>query len=343
MSANASPAPHRAADAFRATGRERLEGLDGLRGIAALSVLGYHAVGLLHPEWNLIGRGYLAVDFFFMLSGYVMARTYEQRLAQGFGTRRFMVARYRKLWPFMAVGALLGTPIVAFQLGDPLATLKIAAPNILLIPSFGEGALYPVNIAAWSIAAELFANLLHGLILWRMPSRMLALLCLCLVPLVCWIAASFGGLTVGADTASTHLGFARALLPYCIGIMLWRWWRDRPTLPVNPGLAFAAMPPLVLLVPALLAVPWAYDIAFSLLVCPLLMAGGLAWRGSSATLRWIGLISFPLYAVNLPILLWSKALGLGMLSGLALCLGLAWYLAMQTGAQAAARPLAAHG
>ena len=49
----------------------RLEGLDGLRGVAALCMLYFHTVGVLHPEWHLEARGYLAVDFFFMLSGYV--------------------------------------------------------------------------------------------------------------------------------------------------------------------------------------------------------------------------------------------------------------------------------
>ena len=168
------------------------------------------------------------------------------------------------------------------------------------------------------------------LLLWRMPNRLLALFAVGLVPLACWIGYSFGGLAVGADTATTHLGFIRALLPYCIGVLLWRWWRDQPTFRINPVWALAAMPLLVLAIPAGLTVPWAYDLAFALLVCPLLMAGGLAYTGSNAMLRWIGGISFPIYAINLPLLLWSKALGLGMVTGLALSLALAAWLAMRS-------------
>ena len=328
MSQTAMPAPPVANAVSPATGR--LEGLDGLRGIAALCVLWFHATGLFQADYASAGRGYLAVDFFFMLSGYVMARTYEHRFAAGYGAGSFLVARFRKLWPFMAVGALIGVPIVAIQLSDPLETMKIAAANVFLVPSFGTSELYPVNIAAWSILAELFANLIHGLLLWRMPNRLLALFAVGLVPLACWIGYSFGGLAVGADTATTHLGFIRALLPYCIGVLLWRWWRDQPTFRINPVWALAAMPLLVLAIPVGLTVPWAYDLAFALLVCPLLMAGGLAYTGSNAMLRWIGGISFPIYAINLPLLLWSKALGLGMVTGLALSLALAAWLAMRS-------------
>lgn len=260
-----------------------------------------------------------------------------------YGARSFLVARYRKLWPFMAVGALLGAPIVAIQLSDPLETMKIAVANVFLVPSFGTHELYPVNIAAWSILAELFANLIHGLLLWRMPTRVLALFAACLLPLACWIGYTFGGLAVGADTATTHLGFIRALLPYCIGVILWRWWRDRPTFRIGPVLALPVMPMLVLAIPGGLTVHWTYDLAFALLVCPLLIAGGLAFTGSNAVLRWIGGISFPLYAINLPLLIWSKALGLGMVAGLALTLGLASYMALRSTAQPAARPRLARG
>lgn len=241
----------------------------------------------------------------------------------------------------MVLGAVLGVPIVGLQLDDPVATLKIAAANVFLVPAFGESALYPVNIAAWSILAELFANLVHGLILWRLPTRVVAMLCLAMVPLLVWISATYGGLAVGADTASTHLGFARALLPYCIGIILWRWWRDQPTFHVGPTLAFAAMPALVLLVPAVQAVPWFYDLGFAVLACPLLIAGGLAYKEANPLLHWIGAISFPLYAVNLPILLWAKGLGLGAIGGVAISLALASYLAIRSNSAPAQKPTVA--
>jgi len=312
-----------------------------MRGIAALCVLWFHVAGVLHPEWQIEARGYLAVDFFFMLSGYVMARTYERRFAEGYSARRFLIARYRKLWPFMAVGALIGAPILLQLMDNPVRAMGIAAANVLLIPAFSGGWVYPVNIAAWSILAELAANLIHGAILWRLSSRVLALAALAMVPLLCWMAISFGSLALGAESANFLAGSVRALVPYCLGILLWRLWRDRPGLNIHPAMAFAAMPVLILLVPNLLHLNWSYDVAFSLLACPLLMAGGLAWQGSNGFIRWIGQISFPLYAVNLPILLWAKGLGLGAPIGVAAALGLASYLALRPTGQPAGKVAAA--
>ncbi|MEO6718204.1 MAG: acyltransferase [Novosphingobium sp.] len=328
MSVNELPAPSATKAAQRTAGR--LEGLDGLRGIAALCVLWFHATGVLHPDWGIAGKGYLAVDFFFMLSGYVMARTYEHRFAEGYTARRFMVARYRKLWPFMALGALLGAPVVWLMLEDHVQALKIVAANVLLIPTIGYNSLYPVNNAAWSILVELSANLIHGLILWCLPTRVLATLLLVLTPLLCWIAAAYGSLAVGLETTTIGAGLAKGLMSYGVGIILWRWWQDRPTIRINPALAFAAMPLLILLVPGLHEQAWGYDVGFVLLACPLMLAGGLACRRVNGVIRWLGLISFPLYAVNLPIMVWANGLGFGAPIAVAGALALASYLALRS-------------
>lgn len=343
MSVNALPAPSANTAAQSPAGRPagRLDGLDGLRGIAALCVLWFHATGVLHPDLGITGKGYLAVDFFFMLSGYVMARTYEHRFAQGYTARRFMMARYRKLWPFMALGALLGAPVVWLMLNDHVQALKIVAANVLLIPIIGYNSLYPVNNAAWSILVELAANLIHALILWRLPTRILAALLLALTPALCWLAATYGSLAVGLETSTIGAGLAKGLMSYGIGIVLWRWWRDQPTIRISPALAFAAMPLLILLVPVLQDQAWGHDVAFILLACPLMLAGGLACRHINGVIRWLGLISFPLYAINLPIMIWANGLGLGAPIAVAGALALASYLALRPSGAALAKPAAA--
>lgn len=327
MSVNAQPAPLAASAARRPAGR--LDGLDGLRGIAALCVLWFHATGVVHPDWELSGKGYLAVDFFFMLSGYVMARTYEHRFAAGFGANRFLIARYRKLWPTMALGALLGAPVVWLMLDEHVAALKVIVANVVLVPWIGYNSLYPVNNAAWSILVELSANLLHAAILWRLPTRLLVALLLATIPALCWLASAYGSLAVGLETATIAAGLVKGLISYAIGIVLWRWWRDRPAIRISPALAFAAMPVLILLVPVLQDQPWLFDVTFILLACPLMLAGGLACTRVSPVIRWLGLISFPLYAVNLPLLIWANGLGLGAPIGVAAALALASYLALR--------------
>lgn len=84
----------------------RLAGLDALRGIAALVVVIGHV--FLARDGAEHGRPWIAVDVFFALSGYVTARTYEARLGRDLSAGGFLAARLRRLWPVMAVGALLG-------------------------------------------------------------------------------------------------------------------------------------------------------------------------------------------------------------------------------------------
>jgi peptidoglycan/LPS O-acetylase OafA/YrhL len=108
--------------------KSRLLGLDALRGAAALLVLWMH-LHLSHHVSIYPPRGHLAVDFFFMLSGYVMARTYEGHMRGGVW---FLRKRIRRLWPTVAAGSLFGLALIWRTGGDwPL----VAALNLLLIPA----------------------------------------------------------------------------------------------------------------------------------------------------------------------------------------------------------------
>lgn len=299
----------------------RLPGLDALRGIAALAVLGYHASGHFGggPP-TLFTKGYLAVDFFFMLSGYVMARTYETRMAQGLGAWRFLWARYKRLWPVMAAGAALGAPLLAEELGAIPMLPGIALANLLLLPVFVGGLIFPVNAAAWSILFELGANWLHGALLWRL--RTVALVGLTALSLAMMIAAClhFGSFDIGARPANVLGGVPRAILSYVAGVVLWRWWRDRPPFLLPAALTFLAMPAFLLLTDFADSTSPVVDFAFVLLLCPLLVAGGLCYEGDHPLARWTGLLSFPLYAVHMPMLHWAKELGWDATTGLAAAL-----------------------
>ena len=88
----------------------RLHGIDALRGIAALCVVGLHAHGVFGGYPNWFAKGYLGVDFFLMLSGFMMARVNEPRLAAGLSPLVLMRARYRRMWGTVALGSLIGIP-----------------------------------------------------------------------------------------------------------------------------------------------------------------------------------------------------------------------------------------
>lgn len=307
----------------------RLEGLDALRGIAALCVFQFHAsfiLGGATPEAS--GAGYLAVDFFFMLSGYVMARTYEQRLAKGFGAMRFLGARYRRLWPIMAIGGVITAPMLAMDLGDPATFAAIFVANLLFIPVFFTGTItFPLNSVAWSILAELFANAVHAVVLWRWRTRAVFALAAFCLPALAATAWYHGTLDLGAGVDNVWAGFLRALFAYAIGIVLYRKWRDEPPFRLSPLLAFAAMPALFAWSLWVGESSWLFDVAFVALVCPLLVGAGLAWQHSHWLARWLGLLSFPLYAVHLPMLQWGRGLHVEPVLTMAATIALALYIA----------------
>lgn len=300
----------------------RLTGLDGLRGIAALVVL-------LHHVFVLPGsKGYLAVDFFFMLSGYVMARTYEARMAAPEGGASFMRERVRRLYPVIFFASLLCMPWTIWHAGDNAWWIILL--NLLLIPTPALGQIYMLNPPAWSILLELFANLVHALGLHRLGKAVLAGLVAALLPLLAWFTAL--GQT---DSRSLYellaVGPVRVLVPYGIGVLLYRLWRDVPPFKVPAALTWGAMPAWLVLISMPAASPWLASFLFVVALCPLLIAGGLQHGRGSKVLGLIGELSFPLYAVHAAVLLPMKEYQLGWVPQVAgsLAAGLVFMLALR--------------
>jgi len=279
---------------------KRLNGLDALRGIAAVSVLLHHInidrVSMTSNNANL------AVDFFFMLSGYVMARTYEGRFATGLGAARFMFLRYARLWPVMAFAFLLGIPAALTGMGlTGIAVLSFAF-NMALLPYWAAWSPYPYNVAAWSIFYELVANLMHTLLFWRVRTRLLVL---------CVFAMGAVFIGRGLTAPILHVdglgafGFAgglpRVLMSYPLGIVLYRLWRDDPPISIPAPLAYLTMP-VVFMGSELSGVRNIFmDLAFVLILCPVMIAAALKWE-PPAVAKKLGEISFPLYAVHVPVM-----------------------------------------
>jgi peptidoglycan/LPS O-acetylase OafA/YrhL len=320
------------------TQTNRIHGLDGLRGLAALGVVGFHAHTTFDAFPNWWAKGYLAVDFFMMLSGYVMARTYEQRMREGLGTAAFCKLRYRRLWLTMAIGSLIGIPYLWVMTDDPLRFAGSLVLNLALIPAPLNNELFPLNGPAWSIFYELLANLLHAALLWRMPDRVLVTLVAVLLVLLGIFARAKGDIDFGALAPAYKFTIVRALAAYTCGILLWRHWRDQPGIKVPPALPFIALP--VLMLTPFTALGWGYDLAFIALACPLLIAGGLRLQGAARWAALSGALSFPLYAIHAPVLRAAKLAGIApvLAAMLALLAGIAltWWLSHRQ--QRAKRP-----
>jgi peptidoglycan/LPS O-acetylase OafA/YrhL len=277
----------------------RLAGLDTLRGIAAICVLGYHFPAFC--GFGLLGKGYLAVDFFFCLSGYVMARTYGQRLLAGEGGA-FLRVRTWRLWPTMAVAGLLALPL--FWLTQGSQAWWLALLNLMLIPTLVGRPSFALNGVAWSVFFELFANAAHVAVAKLDRATIFAS-----AAILWFITAAYaqraGSLDLGPWSATFIGGFPRVLSSYFLGIALYRTWGDRPPIHIPTIVTIAILPAAWLLLPqgAL------YDSAFVAIGCPLLIAGGLSLGGEPVG-QTLGRLSFPLYAVHVPILQISVAMHL---------------------------------
>jgi len=275
---------------------QRLPGLDALRGLAAIVVVLFH-LGL--P----IAGAHLAVDFFFMLSGFVMARTYEAQLRKGtLGAWRFLARRYRRLWGWMALGTALGV-LAALDRYGASAELGLSAVLMLaMVPALNvASAPYFLNMPLWSIVYELVANAAHGARLARMGNGALALVALACALGLGW-AIAVAGFPRGGYAEYHWLVLLRVGLAYVLGILAWRLWGDRSPLRVPFALSFALLPAYVL---AVYLWPWDFaPLAFVLLLAPLMLFGGMRARFESArgleAATLAGAVSFPLYAVHYP-------------------------------------------
>lgn len=296
---------------------QRLHGLDALRGIAALCVVGLHAQAIFRgfPPW--FAKGYLAVDFFLMLSGYLMARITEPRIESGFGPARFMAARYRRFWPVVALGSLAGIPYLWVRTqGDPAWFLAALTANLAFVPWPADRLIFPLNVPVWTILFELIANAVHVFVLWRLSRRNLAVLALALLALNVGVAIDYGSLDVGARPANVLYALPRVFLAYTLGMLLWRWKGAALRLPIPAWLAMAAMPAAMLASWASGYHAWPFDLAFVIVLCPLVIAGALGIAHDSALGRFSADISFPLFAAHVPVLEAARLAGYGPAVGL---------------------------
>jgi peptidoglycan/LPS O-acetylase OafA/YrhL len=279
--------------------------LDGLRGVAALFVAMRHT-SFFH---NLgISNGYLAVDLFFVLSGFVIAHAYERRLEQGLSAARFMALRYLRLWPVYVLGAALGLVAAAMQALPGRDNLTVAqvlhtAPFALaMLPGpHIKPMLYPVNSVAWSLALELLVNLAYALC-WRRLRDVRVLAAVLAVSAFGLIgaAAHFGKLDVGFLWTDAWGGPPRVVFSFTAGLAINRLYRAGPwTSPLPAWATLAILPPLFWL--------WVdqtiWPLACVLLVFPTIvgLAAGAEPRPAAArAFAWLGAASYPLYALHKP-------------------------------------------
>lgn len=308
----------------------RLYGLDALRGIAAFMVFLHHLFETYRVS-VIPFSSYLAVDLFFLLSGFVMARTYDERLGTSLTPNDFIALRYRRLWFPLAFGALVGFIVVQSSEGPSLGLFAALVAQLLFLPAPWHG-WFALNLPAWSIFTEIICNGVHAVL-----RRTLLLVICCACSAIIFIVAtildprSFWG----HDLITVALSVPRSLCSYFIGVLLFRIWGDRPR-GDHPSFAILLFPIALILGANLVSyavfVPFAVLVLFPMI---LLSAAGL---GNSRLAQVAGAFSFPLYAVHLPVIQFAKSVGFGMASAAAAALIVAVCMTMLFENKRRARP-----
>lgn len=289
--------------------KRRFLSLDGLRGICALSVVFYHSDDFFH-KGPILQHGFLAVDIFFLLSGFVIAFVHEGRLTAGAGLPWFTRVRARRLLPVFWIGALFNLAIFFWMAatghypgyGWTLIWIVVPLTTLLMLPAWGtpDGSFSPPMLnVTWSLLVEWVVNLAYAAGIFRLRTRTLAMLAV-----VGWLAMTVAGYftdrgwCVGYQMLS--LGLLRGAAAFLAGVVICRLHR-RGTFDRLPQLA----PELLLViwlciasVPTFTATP-TFDAFAVTILCPVLVV--LLLRADDKAPAWfktLGDLSYPLYTIH---------------------------------------------
>ena len=307
--------------------------LDGLRGVAALMVIWYHvfegyafAGGTTIDTFN---HGYLAVDFFFILSGFVIGYAYDDRWGKNFTMKDFIKRRLIRLHPMVIMGAVVGAIPFYIQgsvqwdgthIGISMVMLSLLC-TIFFIPAMpgvgyevrGNGEMFPLNGPCWSLFFEYIGNILYALFIRRLSNKALTivvvLLGVALASFAIFNVSGYGNIGVGwtLDGVNFIGGLLRMLFPFSMGMLLSRNFK-----PMKLRGAFWIC---TLVMIALFAVPYLegtesictngiYEAFCIIIAFPILL-----WIGASGTTtdkkstqicKFLGDISYPIYVIHYP-------------------------------------------
>lgn len=214
------------------TEKKHFEVLDGLRGIAALAVVVFHYMEWIAPDsnHNFIGHGFLAVDFFFCLSGFVIAYAYDDRI-KTLGLREFFGARFIRLHPLVVFGSVLGllgylfNPFGGVEAGF-LRNAGIFFSSVLLspLPIMPSRAfnLFGLNAPAWSLFFEYVANIAYAFLLIRIRRGLLGALVILSALAIGFVIYSEKSLLGGWSGPTFWDGLVRVSFSFMAGMFLWR-------------------------------------------------------------------------------------------------------------------------
>jgi peptidoglycan/LPS O-acetylase OafA/YrhL len=288
--------------------RQRFETLDALRGLAALAVVSGHTQDLFGGP--IFPLGYLAVDFFFMLSGFVLAYAYGQPLEGGLTVRHFMKARLIRFYPLYLVGLAIAILAMLIERAQGVVYGKIILYWTLLelfflpVPGVAAFPLFPMNSPVWSLFFELVANAGFGTFYRALTDITLGFVVALFAVLLIGTVFHFDTVNIGLRWENVFGGFPRVGFSFFAGVALYRIWTKK-SITVAPPLFFG----IVVVFGALISFRYVYfelPVAlFAILICfPAIIYFGACCKIFGTTARVAGVLgasSYALYVIHEPI------------------------------------------
>jgi peptidoglycan/LPS O-acetylase OafA/YrhL len=288
--------------------RKNYETLNAMRGVAAVSVVLYHASNLLGVQ--IFPRGYLAVDLFFVLSGFVIGHAYDNRIAGGLDWLEFAKIRVIRFYPLYLAGILFGIvrelALIATHNQYALTTAQLflsIVTALLFLPfpiSARNYSLFSMNIPSWSLMYELLVNIAYAAFFRKLGNRTLLLLAIIAGVALSISVAISGSANLGGLATDAPEGISRTIFSFSYGLLIYRMNLRSPMIP-GPLLLVAVAFSFV--VPEYIG--YYYDLMFIIALSPALVIVGASTEPSPLALKpfvYLGVISFPIYAIHRPLL-----------------------------------------
>ena len=294
---------------------QRYLALDGLRGFAAIAVVLFHCGHHLHTPW-LVGHGAVAVDVFFVMSGFVLHRIYGPRFRAGWSFRDFARARFVRLYPLYFAGLLVGLGVMAALAGRSawnenfFGLLRAFIDGSLLVPDLSDpqGFIFPLNPTFWSLLVEAVVSLGYGLSRGRVGPRGLGLLIGGAALALTFASLQGLPLLVGGTASMLWANLCRGIFGFSIGMAMVGLERRGALRVLSRCPAWVAFG----LLGAVMSVPdgqpnQLFDLCAILVAAPVIGCLGVAGHLHPRFRAWChmgGALSYPLYTVHAPILFW---------------------------------------
>lgn len=296
---------------------KRYVALDGLRGILAITVVIYHYAQLYHLNW--MGKAWISVDAFFILSGFVITHSYTAKIRSGMGFFDFVKSRLLRLYPMYMIGFFLGLAGLLLEMHKTsISQLELSfsmLSGLLILPYFNQidwpisgvlhkGTIFPLNDPAWSLFFELFVNFLF--FVWVVRIRRVSSAAICSVAFFVYLlTAQFVGIHSGWGTSNFVGGIPRVIFYFSLGCIIYSIHRK---IPMQSIYSVAFLTAILIIGFSLRNTMVAYFLLLIVSPLAILVASRTEITGSplfSGILTRLGGMSYPLYITHFPLAFFS--------------------------------------